>query len=380
MQYRLLFLFFLFTGYRVSAQPYFQGGLMTGRIIKNHPEFPEVKNFASGIELRSGIKLNGQKSWHRAYKYADAGIAITYAGIGNDNVLGSYVSIIPELTIPWKQNRKWTTSFSLGLGAAYFNKPFDRVTNRDNIVIGSHFTFCANATINAEFAWNDNWILCLRPQIYHASNSHSNLPNVGMNLPALIAGIKYRFHKTSEFTPDTSQNFDNKIHFTLRAGMAYNQFGGTTGPGGPYYPIYLISFLLTKKLTMVNKLQTGIEGWYNTGVYEFILSQDFYEEKQRQKSFSIAWMAGHEFLMGHVSLVTQGGIYVYHPFYRDRLKRFESYTLKEKLKTIFPARIGLQYYLFDETSGESNNLFIGIYIKTNLGQADFLDTGIGYRF
>lgn len=380
MQSRLLFFFLLLNCLNVSGQQFIQAGLLGGRIIENHPEFPEVKNFSAGFELRAGMKLKGTKPWHRAYRFADAGLAVTYANIGNAEVLGNYLSVIPELTIPLKQKRKWTTSFSLGLGTAYFNKPFNKLTNRDNIVIGSRFTFCANAAYNVEYAWNENWTLCLRPQIYHASNSHSNLPNVGMNLPALIFGIKYHLNKTPDFTPDSSIYLDNKIHFTFRFGLGYNQFGETTGPGGPYYPIYLVSLLATKKLSMVNKLQTGIEGWYNTGVYEFILSQDFYEEKQRQKSYSIAWIAGHEFLMGHVSLVTQGGIYLYNPFYNERLKRFESYTLKEKLKTIFPARIGLQYYLHDETIRSKNNLFIGVYIKTNLGQADFLDTGIGYRF
>lgn len=380
MLHRLLLFLIVLSCDCASAQQFFQGGFLTGRIIENHPEFPEIKNFSCGVEFRAGIKLNGRKPWHRSYKFGDAGIAISYAGMGNKDILGNFISVIPEMTIPWNHQGKWKTSFSLGLGAAYFNRPFNRLTNRENIVIGSRFTFCANAALNAEYDLNKNWLLCLRPQIYHASNSHSNLPNVGMNLPALIAGVKYRFASNREFMADTSGIFDNQLHFTIRGGLAYNQFGGTTGPGGPYYPIYLVSLLLTKKISMVNKLQTGIEGWYNTGVYEFILSQDFYDEKQRQKSYSVAWIAGHEFLMGHVSLVTQGGIYLYHPFFRDRLKRFESYTLKEKLKTLFPARIGLQYYWFDETVHRANNLFFGVYIKTNLGQADFLDAGIGYRF
>lgn len=332
------------------------------------------------MELRAGSKLNGRKPWHRSYKYADAGVAFTYGSIGNSEILGSYFSVIPELTIPWKEPGRWKTSVSLGLGAACFNKPFDKLTNRENIVIGSRFSFCANAAFNAEYGLNKSWVFCIRPQIYHASNSHSNLPNVGMNLPVLTAGVKYRFEEKDKIIPDSARSFNDKIYFTIRAGLGYNQFGGTTGPGGPYYPIYLVSLLVTKKLSLVNKIQTGIEAWYNTGVYEFILSQDFYKENQRQKSYSMAWIAGHEFLMGHISLVTQGGIYLYHPFYRDRLKRFESYTMKEKLKTIFPARIGLQYYMYDETARTKNNLFIGVYIKTNLGQADFLDTGIGYRF
>jgi hypothetical protein len=45
-----------------------------------------------------------------------------------------------------------------------------------------------------------------------------------------------------------------------------------------------------------------------------------------------------------------------------------------------PARLGFQYYAKDAFLSPKNNWFAGIYIKTNLGQADFLESGIGYQF
>ena len=84
--------------------------------------------------------------------------------------------------------------------------------------------------------------------------------------------------------------------------------------------------------------------------------------------------------MGHFSLVSQGGVYLYNPFYRDKLESDNETSFKQKLKTVFIARLGYQYYLFDATVKHRHNLYVGIYVKTNLGQADFLDTGIGYTF
>ncbi len=74
MQAWILFIFLLLGSYFASAQKFIQAGWLGGRIIENHPEFPHVKKISSGIELRAGMTLNGSKPWHRAYRFADAGL------------------------------------------------------------------------------------------------------------------------------------------------------------------------------------------------------------------------------------------------------------------------------------------------------------------
>ncbi|MCC6384441.1 MAG: acyloxyacyl hydrolase [Bacteroidia bacterium] len=369
-------------GLSQPAQYNLQTAIAVGKIIKNHPGYPDINNPAVILELQAGKKLSGSKNWHRYYRYGENSLLLSFGSLGNKQVLGNFFALTPQLSVPLIEQNKLMTSFTLGLGVCWFQKPYNRITNAENIMVGSKLNFCGIASFNLSYQLSSEWQVSLAPKIYHSSNSHSNLPNAGMNLPLLAYGIKYTIHKDEP--PDSIvpgiTHFNKQIRFSIRSGIAYNQFGGTTAPAGPHYPIYLLSFFVTKQLSPINKLQSGLEGWYNTGVYDFIVSQDFYSENQRIKSYSLNWFIGHEFLLGHVSLLTQGGIYLYHPFFRDKLSRQSSYTLKEKLKTIFPARIGLQYYLYDETERMTNNLFIGIYIKTNLGQADFLDTGIGYRF
>ncbi|MEP7171738.1 MAG: acyloxyacyl hydrolase, partial [Bacteroidota bacterium] len=354
----------------------------SGYILKNHPQFPEVNqpSFIGGIHLC--YKLHGTKPWHKNYNYATLGFHFIYGSIGNKNVLGNVAAFIPEMIFPHRISDKLKFSESAGIGISYFNKPYNQVSNPENIVIGSHITFCAMAAIILEYKLNEKFSVLFRPCIYHSSNSHTALPNVGMNIPVVGLGVKYFPHQMpSAVKNDTSSAYNKKIHFNMRLGLGLNEQGGATGPAnGPKYPVYLASFFITKNYSLVNKVQLGIEAWYNTGVYDYITSEDFYDDHEKIKSAALVFFLGHEFLMGHFSLVAQGGIYLYNPFYRDKLKSENEISFKQKLKTIFPARLGYQYYLFDATLKHRHNLFVAVYIKTNLGQADFLDTGIGYSF
>jgi len=354
----------------------------TGTIIKNHPEFPEVTNSAFITGLHLSGRLNGTKPWHRNYNYAEIGLNFVYGSIGNDNVLGNVAAAIPEIIFSHELSPKWKITWSGGIGISYFNKPYDQVSNPENIVIGSHLTFCAMAAASIEYKISSNFSALLRPSLYHSSNSHTALPNVGMNLPLIGAGVKYFFNSApAVIKSDSTVAYDKNIHFNMRLGLGLNEQGGSTGPpDGPEYPVYIASFFITKNISLVNKLQLGMEGWYNTGVHDYITSQDFYDDNEKAKSTAVVLFLGHEFLMGHFSLLTQGGIYLYNPFYRDKIKTIEDASLMMKLKTVFPARIGYQYYLYDATVKHRHNFFAGIYIKTNLGQADFLDMGIGYTF
>lgn len=377
----------LFFFSNVSSQSIFKPGytefdFQIGKVIENHPVFPEVNAPSVIAGIRVGNKLNGTKNWHDNYRYPDVGVNFIFGSLGNKDVLGNIAAFLPEISFRQKLSEKWSISETAGLGISYFNKPYEQVSNPENSIIGSHITFCASAAVNFEYRLKKNISLISRACIYHSSNAHTALPNVGLNVPLIGIGIRYLPRDEPAIVKrDSAFKFDKKIHFNARLGLGINEQGSSTAPtNGPKYPIYITSLFITKNITPVNKLQAGIEGWYNTGVYDYITSQDFYAENQKINSMALVFFVGHEFLFGHFSLVAQGGIYIHNPFYKEKLKRGSNESPMAKLKTIFPARLGYQYYLFDATVKHRHNLFIGVYIKTNLGQADFLDTGIGYTF
>jgi hypothetical protein len=368
-----------------NAQSFLQPGFadysfQIGKITKNYPVFPERK-LAMMHTFSFGNQLNGTKLWHVYYNFPRGAFEFTYSSIGNKAVLGNMFTGLYKMEFPFKLSSKFYLEANPAFGAAYFNKPYDEIKNPDNTLIGSHITFCASATVGLRYYVNPFWSLQLHTGIYHCSNSHYQLPNLGVNLPIAGVGIRYHIQPVVILMGKREIMADKKLHIEMRIALGRNEQGNSTFPvNGPKYPIYLYACYGTKYVTPVNKLIVGLEGWYNAGVYNFITSQEFYMSKEHLKSTAAQAVVGHEFLMGHFGLMTNLGLYVYNPVYREKLKRENETDFRSELKGWVTARLGFQYYLKDATLHTRKNVFAGIYIKTNLGQADFLETSLGYCF
>ena len=388
--FRFYCFFFLLTSYPALLLSQIPANALevtggVGKVIRNHPDFPEVNSPAVNASVSLSKHFKGQAPWHRYYNYPRVGLSLNGGSLGNKEVLGYYTGLMAEMTFEKRNRNNWFWGPRLSLGAAWFSDPQNEETNPENVVIGSALTFLAGAEVLAGKKLANNFDLIVKAGILHASNSHFQLPNVGLNLPLVSLGIRYHWgekNTADQFRPDTTRPETSKrIRLHLRMGWGFNEFGSSTVPvNGPKYPIILSTIYLSKMYSPVNKVTAGLEGWYNKGTYDFIVSQEFYESRRQAKSFCAAVVLGHEFLMGHFGLITTGGIYLYNPFYKDRLERNEIDGFKDKLKSIIPLRIGVQYYLKNTVTRYKSNLFAGIYIKTNFGQADFLETGIGYMF
>lgn len=360
---------------------YVELGINTGKVIKNFPSFPD-RDLSFLTSFRIGSKLKGEKLWHKYYNYPQSGFLFLFGTLGNNKVLGNVTSLMYDFTMEQKLSDKLYLQEGLSFGLAYFNKSYNEFTNPENIVTGSPVTFGANASVYLQYYFNPFWSGIGQVSIFHSSDSHYQLPNLGVNLPTIGLGIRYHPNPLVVINKNEAPfELDRKLHFNVRVALGINENGGSTGPvNGPKYPIYLFSAFVTKKIGAVNKLQTGLEAYYNTGYYDNITSENFFEDHQQIRSCCLLYTLGHEFLMGHFSLMTNGGIYIYNPYYREKIKRDNETDVRTKLKSWFTARIGVQYYLLDAMFYQRHQVFAGIYIKTNLGQADFLESSIGYTF
>lgn len=372
-----------------TFQLYAQGhnddiSVMTGAgyVIPNHPDFPEGNKASWSATLRFARKYNGFKPWHRHFRYPRAGLDITGGSMGYDAVLGHFVGAMGFMSFDKAIAKRWERSIRLSLGGAWFNRPYDESDNPGNVVVGSSFSFLASAELGLSYRLNNDWRIVGGAGVIHSSNSHFRLPNVGMNMPVFIMGGCYRLSGNDIPVRDTSSmNTSRKLRFNLRLGLGINESGSSTGPvNGPKYPVYIISATVSRMFSPVSKVSAGVEAWYNKGVYDYIVSQEFYDDKQHEKAISACVVLGHEFLMGRWGLITTGGVYFYNPFYRDKIKREGIEGFKPILKSYIPARLGVQYHLKNTVYHDGFNLFVGLYIKSNFGQADFLESGLGVVF
>ena len=375
----LICVLILFSFSRLQAQHFTELNAGGGIVVKNHPDFPDDNSPAFLVSARYFRHLDGFKPWHRYYSKPLLGLDISTGSMGNHAVLGYYAGAMGSLSFERNLNEKWVRMIRLSLGASWFNNPYDEQSNPENVVIGSRVAFLASAELGIGYQLNSDLIFKGGLTILHASNSHFKLPNVGMNLPAATLGVRYKLNKSNPQLSDTSViNVSGRFRLNLRMAIGMNESGSSTTPvNGPKYPIYLASVSVSRMFSPVSKVSAGLEAWYNKGVYDFIVSQEFYNDDRHKNAMAACLTFGHEFLMGKFGILTTGGIYLFNPFYKDRLERDGKRGVKDKLKSYIPARLGVQYHLKNTHYNDQNNLFFGVYIKSNFGQADFLETGIG---
>ena len=54
--------------------------------------------------------------------------------------------------------------------------------------------------------------------------------------------------------------------------------------------------------------------------------------------------------------------------------------MKNAPKRYIPGKFGVNYYLKSPWKPQGWNVYCGVYVKSNMGQADFLETAIGIDF
>lgn len=350
-------------------------------IPKTYPIAPVTKGGIIG-NAELFWQFNGRDLWHQYYNYPRGGAEIIYADLGNSAELGYALGFIPCLDIRTKgESGKWR--FKIGFGVAYFNKPFDPVTNSKNYYIGSSVVNMTHFSFRRENKINDNLACVFGLSMIHSSNGHTTLPNVGLNMFSIDAGIlfsKKEKKKSFEYVENKHINA-----YTFKFGVGVHEFGETEkAVGGPNYPSYHFSFWYNRSFKRIHSLQAGVILAYYTSFYDYITNQEVYSSSQRLRSNTGIAFIGHEFIFGKFGLVTQGGIYFYNPFFRE-LKKLEGTwgSTSMKLESVFSNRLGLNFYPFKKRNTLNDirkQLSMGIYIKTNLFQADLFEYSISYTF
>ncbi len=352
-----------------------------GKAIANQPSFPSVK--ASQLTEFSMLRqCNGAALWHEHYNFPETGVTFLFGTLGNQKVLGNVAAAFSTISFEKNKHKKLTFQKRIGFGFAYFNTPYNLQSNRENIVIGSHVTAVASLSLCLKYRLSNLFYVNLGGSYFHFSNAHYQLPNLGLNSLNVRAGITYYpFERQSQYSNAGNLKPNKKFHLNIKIGLGINERGGTLGPSnGPKYPIYIASVFATKRYSTKALVQVGVEGNYNTGAFDYIVSNSIFLEKEKQKSTTSIFFLGHEYLWKHLSFVVQGGVFLYNPLYREILSSQKSISTKQRLKALFTTKFGFQYYLKDTYKKFKNQVYIGSYVKANLGQADYWETSIGYCF
>ncbi len=353
----------------------------TGMIINNYvywDSFPS-RNPSLLLEVQIAKQTEGKKEWHQAYNFPEFGLSLIGGYLGNNDELGQTIGLIPHLTLNIKRKKNWRLKLKLGLGFAYFNRPYHISENRTNILIGSHITNLSIAQLYYIRRLNQNLDFDIGISAIHASNGHYQLPNVGGNMATLNVGLKYYFRKEPyPYHPKDKTNI-SPLKLGLRLSYGIHEFGGTTEPVNQgKYPITDLALYAKKRVGNLGSAMFGLQYKYYNSFYEKIKEHQIFESNIALKASVLTLFLGYEFEMGQFSLLAQGGINVYNPFWKYFIELTgKRRNLETRLKGLISTRLGLQYYLLNKERNK-HNIYLGMYIKANMGNADYPCIAIGY--
>lgn len=351
-----------------------ESAVNVGWIVRNSPEVPNNKA-PFYISLNPSVQTRGKQEWHQVLGYPRVGCKLTVGNLGNNRELGYLFGLTPNMTFNTSPKHWYSPSVNLGLGIAYFNKPFDKNSNPWNLYIGSSITAMAEAGVQIQPKISDKVSLITGLRVIHCSNSHYQVPNLGLNVISAYVGLLIHSKPfINKPEPSVLNIPKSRIHLNFRSGIGIHELAKTVGPTGtPKYTIYVNDIYLSKLYGKVSNVHLGLEVKYYNSFYNYIVENDFYNKDRKFSATVFTAFLAHELMVKRFGLVTQGGINLYNKFYGDYMNQFLSERgFQLELKKIFSTRLGVQYYLLDPKYCSRTNIFLGAYIKANFGQADFI--------
>jgi Lipid A 3-O-deacylase (PagL) len=302
------------------------------------------------------------KSWlhpNWAYVWGKPQVGLTAMGVftgdgphlGNIAALGVFVE--PVLI---KGNRHIFT-YRVCTGLGYNPVVFNKDDNRLNVLYSTPINCLMQGQLKYTFMLNPNLGLKAGVGITHFSNGAYKLPNQGINILSAHAGIGYFFKSTLAtskghigFTPDTVPGYQK--NWKIQANLAFSLID-IEPSGGAKYPYYIATLLASKRTGVKSSFNVGAEFFYNTGLKDMVRMPD-------TSHFSgpfgrVGLVAGHEWHLSKISLLTQAGYYLYK---------------KTPVDAPIYFRAGLRYY-------PRPNLYAGVYLKTHYASADCIEWVLG---
>lgn len=364
----------------LKAGKFIEAELLGGYIVPNHLNYPSIGP-RTGVHLNIGkINHESESEWGALYNGPASGVTFGFSPTGNSDIFGYEISFNPYIEL-WSNNFMKRLKLRLALGGSYFTKRHDEIENPRNLALGSRLAWNFKAFAYLKLAETERVSYRFGFGAYHSSNGHVQLPNFGLN--SAMLSLSARFKSSSPVNYGQPLPIDKRKHYfmSFNTGAGFHEFGGTEGSDiKSKKGVYSASLALGVIYQQFIKVRTGLTYRFYQHYHDYILaSVPEYLPKINSYSSNVFVFLGAEFLLGRVGMNVEGGINLHKPFYSDFYEFFEGRSQMDFiLKNIFPASLGINYYLINPSKKPKNNVFLGANIRANFGQADFSDVVVGY--
>ncbi len=345
--------------FQSKSQSYFQFQTSQGYTIAHNSEVKEVQGYPRILKLDYSSKLKG-KEFHEKMNNPLAGISFTLIDHDNRETGRSYsVSGFLQPTLRKWENSELFTRVSFGL--AYVENPFDPVNNQLQKAIGSNVNYLGEVQLIYSYGLTERVNLNVQTGMTHISNAARKLPNSGLNILFLGAGLSYQISDESAevFKKFNQRNLEYEVgqlnHYVmLRSGVK-----SIRALDFAVFPAYGLNYTAALRYGALGSWTAGLDVDYNRGYVRENMA--IIESSGIDRPF-VRWRTGfaigHELHMNKLSMITQFATYLKRP-------RVDH--------SLFYQRYGLKYHL-------SKNWFAAATLRAHGGRADYMEWTFGRRF
>jgi hypothetical protein len=347
----------------VKAKPSIGLNAFYGFFIANQPKSLYLRNDHSQmLELSLSRQTTGRHNWERESNLPRLGIGLLYGDLGSREYLGKLAALYPFIHFPLIRAKRSVTSFRLGAGLGWVEKPYDKETNYKNLMIGTHLNAAISLRLQTEWEIMRNLYLNAGLAFTHLSNGSVRLPNLGLNIPAVSAGLRYERSSTPAVkataarevgTQNGDKRFRRSTNLYVHGGFAFKQ---TYPLESKVQLVRILGFELTRSLTPVSRLAGGLNFSYDPSLSEEVYEAPTYTFDNSAFQLQGSVYAGYEHVVGRLSIPVQLGLYFYN-----------NYSISQVYQMI-----GLRYRF-------AERWVASVQLKAHFGKADYIQYGVGYK-
>jgi len=351
----ILLLLLFYCGQGHSQQGFFSRTALGGQF--HHGTFLTVEPKA--VYLKDSYSSYGEIYFQQSTKYPSNpqkrapqwGSGLFFGQTGSKQYVGKLGGFFSFITLPLFKYKAFTSNLRLGAGLGWIEKPYDKVTNHKNVLIGSPINGYINALWQNEWEISNNTYLNAGVSFSHLSNGSSTLPNLGLNIPAISAGV--RFGGASRPKETYTQLNASAKRLSWRA---YSSIGVKQRPwvGSKRYIINIVSTEVNKRISNRSQFGAGTFLFYDPSLV--IDPASVIGAKRDISKVQAGAYIAYDYKVGRLSLPLQIGVPIVNS--KTNAKRFQ--------------QIGIRYSLTDRWNSQ-------LLLKAYGGKADLLHLGVGYK-
>ncbi|HLZ16089.1 MAG TPA: acyloxyacyl hydrolase [Cyclobacteriaceae bacterium] len=326
-----------------------------GSFMANKPKLQYVQDSHTMLaELDILARTYGRHSWEQPSNYPQIGLAFLYGQSGASRYIGHLAAILPFMNFSLYKTGGFSTDLRLAVGPAWVEKIFDHVNNYQNMVIGSHLNACLNILFSSRIRILPRTDLDLGISFTHISNGSFKLPNMGLNIPALSAGIRYDLHSDQVKIRRSFPPVKKKINYYFYASIAGKQ---SLPLGSARYLVNIFNLEALRDFSRTGRIGGGINMTLDRAQsVEVPYSPVFAFDRSKSQWQGSVYLA-YEYVIGNLSLPLQVGYYLYNNY---------------PVNSIYQ-NIGIKYRF-------ASHWTAAFALKAHMGNGDFIQWGIGYKF